>query len=120
MEHFGWKSVFLVPVPLAVVALIMAVMLVPAHVNETTDPVDNIGGVLSVMLVAALVLAINFAAVPGRGSMALGLGLLALLAGIGFVLRQRRAAVTAVRPAHRGPADLLGRRDRRASSSSAR
>ncbi len=92
MEHFSWKSVFLVSVPLAAVALIMAVILVPAHVNETTDPVDNIGGVLSVILVAALVLAINFAAVPGGGSMALGLGLLALLAGIGFVLRQQRAA----------------------------
>ncbi len=92
MEHFSWKSVFLVSVPLAAVALIMAVILVPAHVNETTDPVDNIGGVLSVILVAALVLAINFAAVPGGGSMTLGLGLLALLAGIGFFLRQQRAA----------------------------
>ncbi|MGS0688490.1 MFS transporter [Nakamurella sp. GG22] len=92
MEHFSWQSVFLVTVPLAVVALIMAVVLVPAHVNETTDPVDNIGGVLSVILVAALVLAINFAAVPGGGSMALGLGLLALLAGIGFVVRQKRAS----------------------------
>ncbi len=92
MEHFSWKSVFLVTVPLAVVALVMAVALVPAHVNETTDPVDNIGGVLSVILVAALVLAINFAAVPGGGSMALGLGLLALIATIGFVVRQKRAA----------------------------
>ena len=34
---------------------------VPSHVNETTDPVDNLGGTLSVVFVAALVLAINFA-----------------------------------------------------------
>ena len=40
--------------------------LVPAHVNETTEPVDNLGGVLSVVLVAALILAINFAAVPDK------------------------------------------------------
>ena len=45
----------------------MAVAFVPSHVNETTEPVDNLGGILSVVLVAALVLAINFAAVPNEG-----------------------------------------------------
>ena len=49
------------------VALVLAIRFVPAHVNETTDPVDNLGGILSVLLVAALVLAINFAPVPERG-----------------------------------------------------
>ena len=58
---------FLVTLPLAVVALVLALRLVPSHVNEATDPVDNLGGVLSVLLVAALVLGINFAAVPERG-----------------------------------------------------
>lgn len=91
MEHFEWNSVFLVTLPLAVLALILAVVLVPGHVNETTDPVDNLGGILSVVLVAALVLAINFAAVPGYGGLAIGLGVLALIAGVGFVLRQQRA-----------------------------
>src|SRR4051812_14341804 len=41
LEHFWWGSVFLLTVPLAVVALVAAVMLVPAHVNETTEPVDH-------------------------------------------------------------------------------
>ncbi len=91
MEHFEWNSVFLVTLPLALVAMVMAIFMVPAHVNETTDPVDNLGGILSVVLVAAMVLAINFAAVPGQGSVALLLGGLALLAGVGFVVRQRRA-----------------------------
>ena len=44
----------------------MAVRLVPAHVNETTEQVDNLGGVASVVFVAALILAINFAPVPER------------------------------------------------------
>ncbi len=91
MEHFSWQSVFLVTLPLAVIALVSALLLVPAHINETSDPVDNLGGILSVVLVAALVLSINFAAVPGQSSVALLLGGLALLAGIGFVLRQQRA-----------------------------
>ena len=61
LEHFWWGSVFLLTLPLALVALAMAVKLVPAHVNEATEPVDNPGGVLSVVLVGALILAINFA-----------------------------------------------------------
>ena len=44
LEHFEWGSVFLVTLPLAVVALVMAIRFVPAHVNETTETVDNLGG----------------------------------------------------------------------------
>ena len=67
LEEFWWGSVFLVTLPLAVVALVMAFLFVPSHVNETSDPVDNLGGILSVVLVGALVLAINFAPVPNEG-----------------------------------------------------
>ncbi|MGY4644709.1 MFS transporter [Cellulomonas sp. URHB0016] len=91
LEQFWWGSVFLVTLPLAVVALLMAVRFVPSHVNETTAPVDNLGGVLSVALVGALILAINFAPVPDKGTLALGLGIVALAALGAFVLRQRRA-----------------------------
>jgi len=91
LEQFDWGSVFVVTIPLAVVALFLAWRYVPAHVNETTDPVDNLGGVLSMLLVAALVLAINFAPVPGKGSLAIELGIVALAAVGAFLLRQRRA-----------------------------
>ena len=59
----------------------MALQFVPAHVNEATDPVDNLGGMLSVLLVAALVLAINFAPVPNEGAVGLGLAAIAIAAG---------------------------------------
>ena len=59
-------SVFLITLPLAAVALIMAWVFVPAHVNDGTEPVDNLGGILSVLLVGGLVLAINFAVGNGR------------------------------------------------------
>jgi len=91
LEHFDWGSVFFITLPLALVALVLAVKLIPAHVNETTDPVDHLGGVLSIVLVAALVLSINFAPVPNRTALALGLAAIALAALIAFVLRQRRA-----------------------------
>src|SRR6185437_1193297 len=59
LEHFWWGSVFLLTLPLAVVALSAALKLVPAHVNETTEPVDHPGGVLSIVLVGSLILGIN-------------------------------------------------------------
>jgi MFS family permease len=93
LEHFYWGSVFLVTLPLAGVALVMAFVLVPAHVNETVDPVDHLGGVLSAVLVGALVMAINLAPTPGGGTAALGLAGVAVVAGVAFVVRQRHAAV---------------------------
>ena len=92
LEQFYWGSVFLVTLPLALVALVMALKFVPAHANESTDPVDNLGGILSVVMVAGLVLSINFAPVPSRGALAVGLVMVALAAGVAFVWRQRRAA----------------------------
>ena len=91
LEQFDWGSVFLVTLPLAGLALFMAWRHVPAHVNEATEPVDNLGGILSILLVAALVLGINLAPVPGKGTLAIGLGLVALAATGAFVIRQRRA-----------------------------
>jgi DHA2 family multidrug resistance protein-like MFS transporter len=92
LEEFDWGSVFIVTIPLAVVALVMAVLFVPSHVNETTDPVDNLGGILSVVLVGSLILSINFAPVPNETTLVLGLAAIAAAALIGFYIRQRRAA----------------------------
>lgn len=91
LEQFDWGSVFLVTLPLAALALFMAWRYVPAHVNEATEPVDNLGGILSILLIAALVLGINLAPVPGKGTLAIGLGLVAIAATAAFVIRQRRA-----------------------------
>jgi DHA2 family multidrug resistance protein-like MFS transporter len=91
LEHFWWGSVFLVTLPLAAVALLMAFVFVPAHVNEETGAVDNLGGILSVLLVGALILGINFAPVPDKTTLVLSLAAIALVAAIAFVIRQRRA-----------------------------
>jgi MFS family permease len=89
---FEWGSVFLVTLPLAVIALVLALRYVPAHVDEACDPVDNLGGVLSIVMVAGVVLAINFATIPGAGTAALGIALVGVAAAAGFVIRQRRTA----------------------------
>jgi EmrB/QacA subfamily drug resistance transporter len=92
LEGFEWGSVFIISAPLAAIALFLAWRLIPAHVNETTEPVDHLGGILSIALVATLVLAINLAPEPGKGTTAIILGIVALAAAGAFVLRQRRAA----------------------------
>jgi MFS transporter, DHA2 family, multidrug resistance protein len=90
LEGFDWGSVFIISAPLAAIALVAVWRLVPAHVNETTNPVDHFSGILSIALVAALVLAINLAPEPGKGTTAIVLGLVAVVATAVFVLRQRR------------------------------
>jgi EmrB/QacA subfamily drug resistance transporter len=91
LEVFDWGSVFLVTVPLIVVAVPLILILVPSHVNESTDNVDHLGGVLSALMVGGIILAINFAAVPGAGLLVLGLTVVGVAALIGFLIRQRRA-----------------------------
>jgi MFS family permease len=91
LEHFYWGSVFLITLPLAVIAIVLAWWLVPAHVNESTEQVDNLGGVLSLVLVGALILSINFAPVPNAGTLTVVLGVIAVAALVAFAFRQRRA-----------------------------
>ena len=69
----------------------MAIKFVPAHVNESTESVDNLGGILSMVLVGSLVMAINFAPVPNMGTLALSLAAVAIVALVLFIIRQRRA-----------------------------
>jgi MFS family permease len=91
LEHFWWGSVFLLTLPLAVIALLMALKFVPSHVNESTEPVDNLGGVLSIFMVGALILGINFLPVPNETTLAIVLFVVAGATLVGFFLRQKRA-----------------------------
>lgn len=86
-----WNSIFFVVVPIAVIALIMAIRFIPSHVNESKESVDNIGGFLSLVLVGSLVLSINFLPVASMQQIAIGLLAVAVLATILFIVRQRRA-----------------------------
>lgn len=92
LERYWWGSVFLVTLPIVVVAVPLVWRMVPAHVNEDSDPVDNLGGILSALLVGAIILAINFAVVPDAEVLALSLGVVGVAALMAFAIRQRHAA----------------------------
>jgi len=92
LEFFHWGSIFLVTIPLALLALYMATRNVPAHVNESSDPVDNLGGILSAVFVGSLIISINFMPVPNAKTVALVLLCVAIVAAVIFFLRERRAS----------------------------
>jgi MFS transporter, DHA2 family, multidrug resistance protein len=92
LQYFAWGSVFLVTIPLAILALFMAWRNVPAHVNEATEPVDNAGGLLSAIMIGALVIALNFITVPNMQQLAVVLLVVAVVVLALFLVRQRRAA----------------------------
>jgi len=89
----SWGSVFLITLPLAIVALVMSLKFIPSHINETSDPVDNKGGLLSLVMFGTLILAINFAPVPNMGLLILGLTSIVIVAGILFFIHQRRVKI---------------------------
>jgi len=90
LSVWWWGSAFLVAAPVAALALVLVALFVPAHVEESTDPVDHIGGVLSTLAVAGLVLGISTVFAPGEttfGSTLLAAGVVLLGA---FAWRQLR------------------------------
>ena len=92
LESFWWGSIFLVTIPLAVLALVLSWKLVPAHVNESTKRVDNLGGVLSAVMIGALIIAINFITVPNLKTDALVLFGVFIIGLVLFLVRQSHAA----------------------------
>jgi DHA2 family multidrug resistance protein-like MFS transporter len=91
LKYTTWPWVFLIVIPLAVLAIFMALRNIPAHVNETTEKVDNFGGILSVILVGSFVLALNFITMAQYKTIAIELLVVALIAAVVFIIRQRRA-----------------------------
>ena len=91
LEFTTWPWVFYIVIPLALVVLLLALKFIPAHVNEATEPVDNLGGILSLVLVGTFILSINFLPVAGYQQFAVTLLFVAAIAVVLFVICQRCA-----------------------------
>ncbi len=90
LTGFHWPAVFLLTLPLAVIAFGLNWKFVPGGVAESKGSVDNLSGVVSIIAVGCVVLGINFAAEPDEGSLAIALGVVGLSLVAFFFLRQRR------------------------------
>ena len=93
LEHFWWGSVFLINVPIAIIAAILITSLVPESKDPNPSRIDPLGVVLSLVGVVALVYGIirggqldNWASLEVLGPIALGIALLAV-----FVIVERRS-----------------------------
>jgi DHA2 family multidrug resistance protein-like MFS transporter len=91
LGRFWWGSVFLPSVPIAVLVVVLAGLWLPRHAGETSEPVDHLGGVLSVVFIGPLVLSISLVPDYGFNGTVLGLFAVALAGLVLFVLRERRA-----------------------------
>ena len=83
LEHHGWSSTFLINVPIAAVAIVGALVLVPPSKAAHHNPIDFVGGLLSVVWIGALVYMIIEGPHFGWGVKAITA---AVVAGAGFVL----------------------------------
>jgi EmrB/QacA subfamily drug resistance transporter len=91
LEHFWWGSVFLVNVPVVVVALVLGQLFVPTSRDPSAPPIDVTGALLSIAGLVVLVWAIIEG--PGGWTDPEILGAFALAAVLlgTFVLWERRA-----------------------------
>ena len=93
LKYFYWGSVFLVNVPIAVIAIAASLFLVPDSRDPKSRPLDIPGALLSMGAVSALMLAIIEGPQWGAASPLLAITVTtAVIFGLGFVLRERQAA----------------------------
>lgn len=85
-QTFGWPSIFLVNVPLALIVLLLSRQLPQSAPHPEGGVPDAIGGALFSLTLVALLLALGAASWPRLIWLAAGLALAAT-----FILRQRRA-----------------------------
>ena len=92
LNYFYWGSVFLVAVPIAVIAIVASLYLVPNSRDPESRPLDIPGALLSMGAVSALILAVIEGPNWGVASPWLAITVAAtVVLGLGFVLRERQA-----------------------------
>jgi EmrB/QacA subfamily drug resistance transporter len=88
LDHFWWGSIFLVNVPVAIVALVAVIFLVPESRDPRSRPIDVVGGLLSTTGLIALVYGVIAAPRHGWGDAlvvaAIGAGMVLLAAFVAW------------------------------------
>ncbi|WP_438350293.1 MFS transporter [Paenibacillus sp. FA6] len=93
LEHFWWGSVFLINIPIVIIAIIFAVWLIPNRKGHVPKTWDFIGSVQIMIGLVGLVYAIKeISRREGSTVIALISAILGIIAMIIFVRRQRKSA----------------------------
>jgi len=98
LAALSWQWLFAINIPLGIVALLLALRVVPGKTSTVRQPFDVAGGALSAITLGALIMAANSFSHADNGHFssqtlldALAYAVAAMVAGIAFVWRQRRA-----------------------------
>ena len=84
LEHFWWGSVFLLNIPVAVAAIVAALVLMPETVGDQR-PVDPVGVLLSIVALGAAIYVVI------ERELNVGMIALAVAAAVGFVVWEARS-----------------------------
>jgi EmrB/QacA subfamily drug resistance transporter len=100
-QHFGWRSIFLVNLPLGLIAVLLTLRLEQRHGRQQVWSFDGMGLVLFIAFITPMLLALQEAQRMSASALPsflvlMGVGIAAL---VGLILRERRAA-TPLLPIH--------------------
>lgn len=93
LSAMSWQWLFAINIPLGIIAVILTLRVIPHNPAKTREPFDFAGAFLSAVTLGALIMAADAFSHPGNGDLmtAVIYGLTAILAGLAFIWRQRRA-----------------------------
>src|SRR5471030_1996031 len=98
LSAMSWQWLFAINIPLGIVAVILTLRVIPGKTASSREPFDFAGAILSAVALGALIMAAGAFSRPEGDTYALSelttamtYGLTAVVAGVAFVWRQRRA-----------------------------
>lgn len=89
LEHFWWGSVFLVNVPIVIIALVLTAFLAPPNVANPAKHWDALSSLYALVTLASLVLVIKSVASSHLNAMLIGGALAACLVGVVLFTRRQ-------------------------------
>ena len=98
LEHYWWGSVFLINVPVMLALLVLGRLLLPESKASQRRPFDVLSVVLSLGAVLPFIWAVKSTAADGWSVRATAAGVVGLVVGALFVVRQRTAEHPMVEP----------------------
>ncbi|MCJ7444461.1 MAG: MFS transporter [Methanotrichaceae archaeon] len=90
VQTLSWRWIFGISIPFALIIFFLGWWLLPRYNGENIDPVDHLGGILTVIFVGLFVLAINQIPQSGFSTQIISVFVLALIALGLFIWREQR------------------------------
>ena len=93
LSTLSWQWLFAINIPLGIIAVILTLRVVPSNPALTRQPFDVAGAILSAIALGALIMAADVFSRPDKDDLIIALlyGATAIVSGVAFIWRQRRA-----------------------------